>query len=168
MAFVWLIGLSRQRGLLLLAGAQGGACWAERTYEHQQHPASFNRRYRMHSCNMAALSSHTMEGGETALICHCHSSGPLHTSPFYKWERIRCELVAILSFFPNDGNVNGIVEQHATYFKANNLHSPITGVLVNRWSQEIFFCLSFLKIIIWYFYIVYKHYFKYLLCTMTI
>ena len=27
MAFVWLISRSRQRGLLLLAGAQGGACW---------------------------------------------------------------------------------------------------------------------------------------------
>lgn len=43
-----------------------GAGWgllAERTYEHQQHPASFSREYRMHSCNMAALSSHIIPEG---------------------------------------------------------------------------------------------------------
>lgn len=41
LAFVWLIGRSRRLIPLLLAGAHRQGLMAERTYEHQQHPAAF-------------------------------------------------------------------------------------------------------------------------------
>lgn len=74
-AFVWLISLSRQQGLLLLAGAQrffqsaGPSLLTERTYEHQQHPAFFSGEYGIHSCNMAALLSHIIPGRTASFFC---------------------------------------------------------------------------------------------------
>lgn len=44
-------------GSFVIGWGTGRGLLAERTYEHQQHPAPFSGEYRMHSCNMAALSS---------------------------------------------------------------------------------------------------------------
>lgn len=58
---ICLVNQSEQAaGPFVIGWGAGRGLLAERTYEHQQHPASFSEEYRMHSCNMAALSSRIM------------------------------------------------------------------------------------------------------------
>ena len=55
---ICLVNQSEQAaGSFVIGWGAGRGLPAERTYEHQQHPASFIREYGMHSCNIAALSS---------------------------------------------------------------------------------------------------------------
>lgn len=54
---ICLVSRSEQAaGSFVTGWGTGQDLLTERTYEHQQHPASFNGEYRTHSYNMAALS----------------------------------------------------------------------------------------------------------------
>lgn len=132
--------VNQSEGSFVIGWGAGRGLLAERTYEHQQHPAPFSGEYRMHSCNMAALSSRIIPE-RTGRRRRIEPSSVTVTAPLLSIDlhipsEIWSEQVPQFSFPRTAEKIMWIILQLTIYktFQRNQ-HSQIKNWWVDVWTN---------------------------------